>query len=372
MTNTKKKVYQKKPYININIKNENNQQSKNKYVKPPPEEIQNASAYPNINNNVSSQVPLAYEPYNPLASKLWNNPEDAQQLEARGFRNAVRPPPQYEGPNADVPEGNVLGGREEVNRLVDEGPNVEVPEGNRLGGRDDDVSNSSYYSDAVSNSSYHSDAVSNRSYHSENYPDGILSSGDLRGPPPNLPLNQSPTLFYSNLSRIQEHRDSQLRQIQDEYELEEALNEDIRRIKQREKEIEEEKERIEKIRLKLIEQEDQDEINRKLEEDIHKRKKILEDSFLHPDEIEDEGEALEDNIAGAAQSKIALTQNEKYLITLEEDKKNKKLSIQDKRALIRRIRNIYEQATGNVYPSRGATSEQRRNYKMWLEEYMGL
>jgi hypothetical protein len=121
MTNTKKKVYQKKPYININIKNENNQQSKNKYVKPPPEEIQNASAYPNINNNVSSQVPLAYEPYNPLASKLWNNPEDAQQLEARGFRNAVRPPPQYEGPNADVPEGNVLGGREEVNRLVDEG-----------------------------------------------------------------------------------------------------------------------------------------------------------------------------------------------------------------------------------------------------------
>lgn len=126
MTNTKKKVYQKKPYININIKNENNQQSKNKYVKPPPEEIQNASAYPNINNNVSSQVPLAYEPYNPLASKLWNNPEDAQQLEARGFRNAVRPPPQYEGPNADVPEGNVLG----------EGPNVEVPEGYRLGGRE--------------------------------------------------------------------------------------------------------------------------------------------------------------------------------------------------------------------------------------------
>ena len=126
MTNTKKKVYQKKPYININIKNENNQQSKNKYVKPPPEEIQNASAYPNINNNVSSQVPLAYEPYNPLASKLWNNPEDAQQLEARGFRNAVRPPPQYEGPNADVPEGNVLG----------EEPNVEVPEGYRLGGRE--------------------------------------------------------------------------------------------------------------------------------------------------------------------------------------------------------------------------------------------
>ena len=125
MTNIKKKVYTKKPYININIKNENNQQSKNKYIKPPPNE--NIPYTPNINNITNERgnsYPLAYEPYNPLASNLWNDPEVAQQLQARGFRNAnanpIRPPPEYDGPNADEPNGNVLGGRDGVNRFIDD------------------------------------------------------------------------------------------------------------------------------------------------------------------------------------------------------------------------------------------------------------
>lgn len=90
MTRIKKKIYTRKPYININIDNENNQQSKNKYIPPFPQETKSIGSI--------GHVPLAYEPYNDT-SYLWRD-----QSIGQGIRNNVRPPPEYEGATGGVPE----------------------------------------------------------------------------------------------------------------------------------------------------------------------------------------------------------------------------------------------------------------------------
>lgn len=82
----------KKPLINISIKNENNQQSKNKNLEPPPPS--------------STNIPTAYQPYYSLSTNLWKDPETARQLENKGYTRPtipVQPPPYYESIDGEEP-----------------------------------------------------------------------------------------------------------------------------------------------------------------------------------------------------------------------------------------------------------------------------